>query len=60
MGGERAMGKSGILETRNSLVTQRHIVHERLEVVWWGCDIGDAAVGVGPAPSTSPGPPRAT
>ena len=33
MSGERAVGKSGLLETRNSLDTQRHIAHERLRVV---------------------------
>lgn len=59
MGGERAMGKSGVLEIRNSLVTQRHVTHERLEVVWEGWDIGDVGAGGDLAPSTSPGPLRA-
>lgn len=60
MGEERAVGKRGVLETRNSLVTQRHVAHERLEVVWEGWDIADAGAGGDPAPSTSPGPLRAT
>lgn len=47
MGGKRAVGKSGVLETGNSTVAQRHIAHERLKVVWWGWDIGDTGAGKG-------------